>query len=234
MIWLRSAVFNIWFYGLTTLMLLVSLPLRLAPPEAVLAYARLWARLVLGGLRLLCGITWTVTGLEHLPPEGPALIASMHQSAFDTLVWVLLQPRFSYVLKQELTKIPLFGPLLRRAGMIAVDRSAGAAAVRGMLRAADQAVADKRQMVIFPEGTRVAPGVQVKLQPGVVALAARTKLPVIPVATDSGLRWGRKAFRKRPGVIHVAILPPLDPSLPRDVLLARLESAFAKGAAQIS
>ncbi len=233
MIWLRSAAFNIWFYGLTTVMLIGSLALRGRGQAPVLAYGRLWARLVLGGLRVLCGITWQVSGLEHLPKQGPALIASMHQSAFDTLVWILLQPRFAYVLKLELTRIPLFGPMLRQSGMIAVDRGAGAAAVRGLLREADRAMAEERQMVIFPEGTRVAPGVQAKLHPGVAALAARTRLPVIPVVTDSGLRWRRKAFFKRPGVIHVAIAPPLPAGLGREAVLQRLAEVYAEGAAQL-
>ena len=233
MVWLRSAVFNLWFYGLTTVMLIGSPVLRGASHGTVLAYARLWARLVLGGLRRICGITWQITGTEHLPQNGPLLIASMHQSAFDTLLWVLLLPRVTYVLKQELTRIPLFGTLLRRSGMIAIDRSAGSAAIRDMMRAADHAVAQQRQIVIFPEGTRVAPGVQAKLHSGVAALAARTKLAVIPVVTDSGLRWGRRAFRKVPGVIRIEIQPPLPASLPRGALMAELAVRFAAAAASL-
>jgi 1-acyl-sn-glycerol-3-phosphate acyltransferase len=234
MTWLRSAVFNAWFYGLTVVMALGSLPVRAFAPRRVPTYARSWARLVLGGLRPLCGITWEVSGAEHLPATGPALIASMHQSAFDTLIWAVLEPRFAYVLKRELLAIPLVGEMLRRTGMIAIDRSGGAAAVRALLRDADRAVAEQRRIVIFPEGTRVAPGVRAPLLPGVAALAARTRLPVIPVATDSGRHWARRAFRKQPGVIHIAIQPPIEPGLSRDALLARLEAAFAIGFARIS
>jgi 1-acyl-sn-glycerol-3-phosphate acyltransferase len=234
MIWLRSAAFNLWFYGLTSLLLVVSLPVRLLGPRRVMWFARWWARLVLAGLQPLCGITWKVTGAEHLPVDGPALIASMHQSAFDTLVWAMLQPRFTYVLKQELLRIPLFGAMLRLTGMIAVDRSGGAAAIRGLLRAADRAVAEQRQIVIFPEGTRVAPGASTALQPGIAALAARTGLPVIPVATDSGRHWGRRAFRKLPGTIHIAILPPIPAGLSREALIARLAAAYATGSAALA
>ncbi len=234
MTWLRSLAFNVWFYGLTTLMLFGSLVVRFAAPGHARGYAKLWTRLVLRGLKPLCGITWKVSGLEHLPASGPALIASMHQSAFDTLVWAQLQPRFTYVMKQELTRIPLFGKMLLLTGMIPVNRDGGAAAVRDLMRAADKAVAADQQIVIFPEGTRVAPGVRAPLLPGVLALAMRTKLPVIPVVTDSGLRWGRKAFRKQPGVIHIAILPPIAPGLPRDALLARLETAYADGYARLA
>jgi len=233
MIFLRSLLFAGWFYGLTTVMAFGTVPLRLFAPGRALGYARVWARLILGGLRLLCGISYSVTGLERLPPSGPALIASMHQSAFDTIVWELLAPRFAFVLKQELTRIPLFGAALLTAGMIAVDRAGGAAAVRGMLRDADRAVAGQRQILIFPEGTRVAPGVRAPLQPGVAALAARTGLPVIPVVTDSGHYWGRLAFRKYPGTIRIAILPPIEPGLRRAALMLRLETAFREGSASL-
>jgi 1-acyl-sn-glycerol-3-phosphate acyltransferase len=170
MMLLRSAVFNLWFFGLTTVMALAALPLRAFAPQRAIPYARAWIRLVLAGLRILCGISYEVIGQEHLPSQGPALIASMHQSAFDTLVWALLAPRFAYVLKRELTRIPLFGPMLIVTGMIVVDRTAGASAVRALLRQADRAVAGGRQIVIFPEGTRITPGVQTALQPGVAAL----------------------------------------------------------------
>lgn len=234
MIWLRSALFNVWFYGTTLLFALGGIGVRAFAPGRSVAYARVWARTVLSGMRPLCGISWQVSGSEHLPASGPALIASMHQSAFDTLIWELLVSNFAFVLKRELTRIPLFGPLLRTTGMIAVDRSAGAAAIRDLLRGGDRAMAEGRQIVIFPEGTRVAPGEHAALHPGVAALATRTRLPIIPVATDSGRCWGRRAFRKRPGVIHVAIQPPIEAGLPRDVLMARLAAAFAHGAAELA
>jgi 1-acyl-sn-glycerol-3-phosphate acyltransferase len=226
---LRSLLFNIWFFGLTTVLALAALPIRVFAPRLAIPYAQRWVRLVLGGLRVICGISYRVSGLENLPPDGPALIASMHQSAFDTLVWALIAPRFAYVLKRELTRIPLFGPMLVATGMIAVDRAAGAAALRAMLRQADRALAERRQIVIFPEGTRVAPGQHVPLQPGVAALAARTRLPVIPVVTDSGRYWGRRAFRKRPGTIRIVLLPPIPAGVSRETLMERLEAVFAKG-----
>jgi 1-acyl-sn-glycerol-3-phosphate acyltransferase len=165
-----------------------------------------------------------VTGLEYLPRDGAALLASQHQSAFDTLVWLTIVKRPSYILKRELTRIPLFGPMLLAAGNIAVDRSAGAAALRGVLAATAEARDAGRQILIFPEGTRVAPGARVKLQPGIAAIAARLGLPVIPVATDSGLHWGRRAFTKYPGVIHVAIGPPIAAGTPRPALLEAIEA----------
>ena len=212
MILLRSLLFNVWFVAVTTALSVLGAASVWLAPGLALPIVRLWARLVLGGLRLLCGIGWEVHGLEHLPPEGAALLASRHQSAFDTMVWLLLLPRCTYVLKRELLRIPLLGRLVRPAGQIAVDRDGGATALRTLVRETEAAARAGRQIVIFPEGTRAEPGRLLPLQPGIAAIAARTGLPVIPVVTDSGRLWGRRAFRKHPGVIHIVLLPPLAPA----------------------
>jgi 1-acyl-sn-glycerol-3-phosphate acyltransferase len=226
MTWLRSALFNAFFFVFSAAYAVLLLPLLLAPRRWLLQCVRLWAGLVLLALRLVCGIRVRVTGRERLPEGGAALVAAKHQSAFDTVVWLWLLPNPAYVLKRELLGIPVWGWLARGSGMIAVDRLAGASAMRHLLRAGQAAAAEGRQMVIFPEGTRVPPGESRPYQPGVAALAAATGLPVIPVATDSGLLWGRRAFHKRPGTITVAALPPLPAGLRRDALLRRLEEAI--------
>lgn len=226
MIWLRSLLFNLVFFLSTALVAVCALPLLLAPRRVVLAMIRAWGWLVLAELRVICGIRLVVTGREHLPAEGPALIAAKHQSALDTIIWPGLVPDCCYVLKRELLRIPAYGALVRKAGMIAVDRGAGAGAMRVLLREGKAAAAAGRQIVIFPEGTRVPPGARAPYQPGILALAAATRLPVIPVATDSGLCWGRRAFHKRPGVVTVAILPALPQDLPREALLNRLEAVI--------
>jgi 1-acyl-sn-glycerol-3-phosphate acyltransferase len=207
---LRSALFNLFFFSVTFAMTVaLATPVRLAAPQRMLDVAMLWARIMLWALRVTCGIRLHVSGRERLG-DGPALIASRHQSAFDTFVWLTLVPRCCYVLKRELLRIPLFGPLLPLGGMIAVDRSGGAAALRGLLRG----------------GERAPPGTMLPLQPGVAALAARTGLPVIPVVTDSGGCWGRRAFQKRPGTIHVRLLEPIPAGTARDRLMPLLETAL--------
>jgi 1-acyl-sn-glycerol-3-phosphate acyltransferase len=227
MSFLRSALFNVFFFAVTFLLTLVPATfVRFAAPHRVLDVARLWARIVVGGLRLICGIRLQVYGLEHLRGNEARLIASRHQSAFDTVVWLTLLPRCCYVLKRELLRIPLFGPLMPLTGMIGVDRTGGAAALRGLLREGERAAREGRQIVIFPEGTRAEPGAVLPLQPGVAALAGRTRLPVIPVVTDSGLRWGRRAFHKRPGTIHIRILEPIPAGTGRENLMRRLELAL--------
>ncbi len=225
---LSALVFAAWFAVLTTIMCLTAwtelLIRRPDPgPETWAIMQRVtsrWARLVLGALRPLCGIDWRVDGAW--PGPGAALIAMKHQSTFETLLVMAALPNPAVVLKRELAALPLFGPLTVRAGMIVVDRAAGAPALRKMLRDAETAWAHGRQVVIFPEGTRVAPDEAAPLHPGVAALAARVPGPIVPVTTDSGRRWGRTPFDKRPGTIRIGILEPLPAGLRRDELIGRL------------
>jgi 1-acyl-sn-glycerol-3-phosphate acyltransferase len=222
---IRSFVFNIYFFVMTLVMCVTATVARWFRPAPVLPFAARWAQLILWGLRVICGIRVSVTGREHIPDDA-ALIASAHQSAFDTLIWLTLVPRCCYVLKQELLRIPLFGSLIAASGMIAIDRSSGAAALRSLLKDGPRAIREGRQIVIFPEGTRAAYGARLPLQPGIAALAKRTNLPVIPVATDSGLHWGRRAFQKYPGTIRVVVGSPVPGTLPRDELMSHLSDAL--------
>ncbi|HVZ09852.1 lysophospholipid acyltransferase family protein [Rhodopila sp.] len=226
MVLLRSILFNIVFFTITFLLTFVAEAMRLRGPAHGLVVPMFWARLNLRLLRWICGIRVEVTGLENVPP-GAALIASRHQSAFDIFVWLTLVPKCCYVLKRELLRIPLFGPLMLHAGMIAVDREAGGAALRSLLREGERAVREQRQIVIFPEGTRAPPGRIGSLQPGIAALAARLGQPVIPVSTNSGLFWGRRAFRKRPGVIRIVIGEPIPASTPRAALMRSLAQGMS-------
>jgi 1-acyl-sn-glycerol-3-phosphate acyltransferase len=237
MIAIRAALFAAYFYVLTTCLAVAGIGLRLVAGHRAADLARYWVRLVFAGLARLCNIHVVVTGRENLPTSGAALLASQHQSAGDALLWFTLLPRPTYVMKQELTRIPLFGPLLIRAGMIPVDRTAGPHALRGLLAEAVAARDAPYQIVIFPEGTRVAPGGRVKLQPGIAAIAGRLGLPVIPVATDSGLCWGRGLLGKKPGTIHVCVGTPIPAGTPRKALLGAIElhwrEAEARGFASV-
>lgn len=223
MIWLRSAAFNLAFFTLTAGTALLCLPMLLRV-EWTRLVLHAWARAVVG-LLPIAGIRLRVTGLEHLPAGG-CVLASRHESAFDTVVWFALLPRGTYVLKRELLRIPLYGWYALRSGMIPVDRQGGGAALRQMVRAASAAARRDQQIVIFPEGTRAAPGERPPLQPGIVGLAAAAGVPILPVATDSGRVWGRRAFLKRPGVIQISIKPALPPGLSRVGLLRALAEAI--------
>lgn len=229
MLFLRSLLFNALFFGLTAIVGLLAAPLLLLPRRAVRHLMHLWGRALLG-LLPVCGIRIVVSGQENLPRSGPALIASKHQSAFDTFVWFALLPDVAFVMKKELFRIPVYGWFARRGQHLGVDRDAGGAALRQLIREAKVVAAQGRQIVIFPEGTRTAPGEPRPFQPGIVALAAATGLPVIPVATDSGERWPRRAFIKRPGPLHIRIMPPMTG---RQDLLSRLQDAIEEEQARL-
>jgi 1-acyl-sn-glycerol-3-phosphate acyltransferase len=229
---LRSLLFNIYFMGGTALTIIIGLPMLAFPPPLLTRFIVFWASSMIAGLRVICGIRLEVTGMENLPPGG-AIIAAKHQSAFDTLVWLKLLPNSVYVAKKELLEIPGWGWLARHCGQLSVDRTAGAAAMRTLVRETKARLADGRPVVIFPEGTRTAPGERVPYQPGVAAMAAASGATVVPVATDSGRVWGRRAFRKTPGVIHVSILSPLPRGLPRAALMAQLEAAIETETARL-
>jgi len=226
MIVLRSALYNVAFFAVSFALTLPATVVRVVAPRHVLAMAMLWARVLVAAARIICGIRLEVIGREHIPP-GAVVIASRHQSAFDTFVWLTLLPRCCYVFKDDLLRIPLFGRLITAAGMIAVDRSGGGAAIRALLREADRAVREQRQIVIFPEGTRREPGTPGTLQAGVVALASHTGVAVIPVSTDSGQLWGRRAFYKRAGTIRIVIGRPIPAQTDRKALMRALEDGLA-------
>ena len=222
---LRSFVFSIWFVLATFMLVLVGLPLAIFAPKLLRPYARLWSPVINTGLPI-CGITYKISGQEHLPTDGPMLIASQHQSAFETMIWFQLLPDARYVMKIELMRLPLFGWLARRGGQIGVERGGGAQTMRTLFQDAAKAWREGAQIVIFPEGTRAKPGAPISLKVGFAALAKAAKMPVIPVTTDSGRCWGKGLLAKRPGVIHVDIHPALPAGMVREELMAELQRLF--------
>jgi 1-acyl-sn-glycerol-3-phosphate acyltransferase len=222
MILLRSAAFNLAYYLWTAVLGLLLLPALALSRRVNMAIARLWARGVLALLATLVGLTYEVRGIEHRP-AGPAIVAFKHQSAWETVVLLLLLPDAAVVYKRELHLVPLFGWFIRKLDMVPVDRGAGGSAMRDLLRRARAAVAEGRLIAVMPEGTRVAPGVRRPYHPGVAALYTDLGLPVVPIALNSGLFWGRRSFVKQPGVITLEFLAPIAPGLERAVFMAELE-----------
>jgi len=234
-LWFRSLCFNVGWYAGSAVIALVGSPILLLPRRAVVGWARFWIVFVLWWLRVTCRLDHRLVGLENLP-AGPVVIACKHQSAWETIAFTLLFDDIAIVLKRELLFIPIVGWAMARAGNIAVARSEGASALRGLVRGAKTALAEGRSIVIFPEGTRVAPratpGEEKPYQVGTAALYRQLGVPVVPVALNSGLFWGRRAFVKRPGTITMEVLPPIPPGLGREafmtVLRERIETATAR------
>lgn len=208
---------------------ILCLPLLFASRHAVQTAGGIWIDGTLFLLKHVTGIDYRIIGAENLPST-PAVYASKHQSAWETLFLSRYLDYPAFVLKKELLSIPLFGWFIAKAGMIAIDRKAGASALRSMARQATETLEAGRSILIFPEGTRVAPGQSHPYQPGVAALYTQLKVPVVPVALNSGLYWGRKAFIKQPGTIVVEFLPPIPPGLDRKAVLKELENRIETAA----
>jgi 1-acyl-sn-glycerol-3-phosphate acyltransferase len=168
-----------------------------------------WAHINLFALRVLCGLGFRVTGAEHL--AGPnTLCLSKHQSAWETIAFLAILPRpQTWVVKQELLRVPVFGWSLAQFKPIAIDRSAGRKAARQLLEQGAAALADGRWVIVFPEGTRVAAGERGRYGMGGALLAERAGRPVIPIAHNAGVFWARRDIRKYPGIIDVVIGPPI-------------------------
>ena len=225
---IRSVIFTIVFYVWTAILTLttgLTLPF---PPTAARAVGRFWARSSNFLLRAICGVRTEIRGLEDVP-KGPLLVASKHQSAWDTFIFLPLLDYPVYVLKEELLRVPLFGPCLRKMGHVGIDRGAGASAMRTLVERTGKALAKDRQVIIFPEGTRSEPGASGRYHPGIAALYSRLDAACLPVALNSGMHWGRKSWIKRPGTIVLELLPVIEPGLDRrafqEELAERIETA---------
>src|ERR1043166_7814806 len=203
-----------------------------APRRTVMGFGRFWARCVLALARAIVGLDGEIRGLEHLP-KGACLIAMKHQSAWDTLILPVVLGDPAVVIKRELLWVPFYGWYAARAGSIAIDRRGGAGALRRMLADARDAAEQGRAIVIFPEGTRTAPGQTLTYQPGVAALYQALALPLVPAAVNSGLYWGRRSFVKRPGRIVLSFLEPIPPGLPRREVMAELETRIETATAAL-
>jgi len=213
--WIATTFFTL---GISTAGL-VTLPMH---RDVTYRWCVFWARTVMRLMRVICGLDYRVLGREHIQP-GPAVYALKHQSAWETIAFLQVGPPVAGVLKRELLMIPVYGWYMRRLGMVPIDRKAAGSAIREMLRKAKEATARGRSIMIMPEGTRVAPGRTGRYNPGVAALYTALGLPVVPVALNSGLFWGRRTLIIRPGTVTLEFLPALKPGMDRKVFMELLQ-----------
>ena len=206
----RSVLFNVVMWLSVMIYAPLMLPTALLPFPARYHLIRQWARFQVFLLKVLCGLDYRVEGREHLP-AGAAIIMSKHQSAWETIVFQEIFPAQTWVLKRELMWIPLFGWALALLRPIAIDRGAGRKAIEQVIAQGRERLQSGIWVVVFPEGTRVAPGARRRYGIGGAVLAAATGYPVVPVAHNAGSFWPRRGFLKRPGTIRVVIGPAIDP-----------------------
>lgn len=218
----RSILFAALLYVWTLMMAFGYLPLLLLPRRVMVRCARPWIRGVMTLMRVVLGLSFEVRGLENLPSV-PVLITSKHQSAFETFAFHLILNDPAFVLKRELQWIPFFGWYLAKTGVIAINRSAGTKALKLMVKGGEEAKAEGRSIIIFPEGTRTPPGTRQPYHTGVAMMYGALKIPVVPVALNSGLFWRKGYFLKRPGVVTIEFLPAIEPGMDRKKFMAEIE-----------
>jgi 1-acyl-sn-glycerol-3-phosphate acyltransferase len=229
---LRSAVFNVLFYLNLLVHFVIAIPTLVLPRIAIVRLAQSWGRTNNWLLRAVCGIKVEYRGLEKIP-HGALLVASKHQSLWETfaLLWVFSDPCF--ILKRELQWIPFFGWYAWKAGMIPVDRGRRGQALADMTERARVELGRGRQIVIFPEGTRRAPGAEPNYKFGIVHLYVETGIPCLPIALNSGLFWPRRSFRRYPGTIVAEILDPIPSGLDKAAFAAKLQQDIETATARL-
>jgi 1-acyl-sn-glycerol-3-phosphate acyltransferase len=224
----RSLLFVIFMYGSMMIVGFSAVWLLLFPRSWSRGLYRIWLAMIFGALKIICGQSYEVRGRENLP-EGGALIASRHESMMETQAFWQILDDPAIILKKELSYLPVFGWFAMKLGNIVVDRGAAAKALRKMLRDAKQRASDGRQILIFPEGTRMKPGEFTELRPGVAGLYAAMEVPCVPVALDSGEYWAGKGIIRRPGKSVIEFLEPIAPGLSRADFMQTLQSRIETG-----
>jgi 1-acyl-sn-glycerol-3-phosphate acyltransferase len=228
----RSALFILLFYVTTTLFVLLGSPLLFGPRRWAMAALALHARFELWLLRTIVGTKLELRGLDKIP-KGPCLVAAKHQSAWETFGLIPWFRDPALFMKRELFRIPFHGWFSYKFQMIPVDREKGPSALRAMLKEAKKRTADGREIIIFPEGTRRAPGAPPDYKTGVALLYEGLGVPCLPIALNSGLFWPRRSLIRRPGTIIVEFLDPIPPGLPKSEFLHRLQEAIESASGRL-
>jgi len=234
-LFLRSSLFNILFISVTAVMCVLCLPGLLLPRAKAMFIVKLFVNSVYFLEKNIIGLDYEVRGLEHLPAQGPYIIAAKHESPYETMKLHRLFKDPAIILKKELLSIPLWGKFLQKSGPIAIDRKAGKQSMQQIIDGARVIIAERRPIVIFPQGTRVYPWQTIADRPykiGAARLKKETGVPLIPMALNTGMFWPKGSWLKQKGKIVFEFLPPVDDrlELPETLqdLSARLEAASQK------
>jgi 1-acyl-sn-glycerol-3-phosphate acyltransferase len=225
----RSILYGFWYYGVTVVLAILFIPLLALPRGALREGIRMWAKMLIWGMRVIGGVRLEVRGFEHLPKGVPVLIAAKHQSMFDIVPAFAYMPDALFVMKRELMRIPVFGWLNLKHGSIVVDRQGQAQAMRKMIADARDRFEEPRQLLIFPEGTRRPLGAEPDYKPGVAGLYRDLDVPCVPVATNTGVHVSSPGIARSPGVVVYEVLEPIPAGLKRAdfmrILQERIETA---------
>ena len=233
MIFVRSLLFAFGLYIWTAGLSILYLPLLLVPRRVLAVFVQIWLRGIALIAASVLGLRYELRGVENRL-AGPAIYASKHQSAWETLFFRLIVPDCAFVLKRDLMWIPLWGWYVWRMGMVGIDRSAGVRSIKKMIARAHGVLAAGRSIVVFPQGTRVSPGAEQNYLPGIAAIYGELGTSVVPVALNSGIFWPRRRFVKFPGKITVEFLKPIGPGLDRREFMALLERQIEEASTRLA
>lgn len=228
--YIRSFIFSYVAVPVLTLSVCVfGIPFLFAQRKTFMKVIKFWIRSESFLERIILDLHYEVRGLEHLPKDGPFIVAGKHQSTYETFKIHELFADPAIILKQELLSIPLWGQYLQKSGPIAIDRSSPTKATKSIQDGAITVKDEERPIVIFPQGTRVKPGIssdEMRYKPGVARIQEATNLPIIPMAINSGVFWPKGAFLKRSGTVVFEFLPAIEPGLDRKDLLQKIENVL--------
>jgi 1-acyl-sn-glycerol-3-phosphate acyltransferase len=224
-IFVRSLIYNVLFYLVLAFWVIVGIPTYIMPRWAIMNIARYWARSSIWLMRVICNTKVEYRGLEKIP-KGPLIVASKHQSTWETFALLQFFDQPLYILKRELRWIPLFGWYLIKSNMIGVNRGAGGRKLIDMARGAGEEVRRGRQLIIFPEGTRTPVDAPPQYKSGVAQIYVESGVTCIPVALNSGLFWPRRTFMRYPGTLVVEFLDPLPSGLSRREFLTQVSAVI--------
>jgi 1-acyl-sn-glycerol-3-phosphate acyltransferase len=221
MLLLRSLVFDLCLYGLMLVIGIAGAPMAIWSARGASIVVRAYAGATLWCLAVICGLRVEVRGEV---PQGDVIVCAKHQSFLDILIFARFLPRVSFVMKRELRWAPILGLYALRIGSTPVARGRKAQAMKDMVAHVEKAGDEPRQLVIYPQGTRVAPGAKLPYKIGAGVLYERLGKPCIPAATNVGVFWGRRSTYRRPGLAVVEFLDPVPAGMPIPVFMARVEA----------
>ena len=228
-IFIRSTIFNVFLAVWTLFITTLFLPTLITRNQKIISItASVWSEVLLVAMKLICNIDYKIEGHTHLVISEPVIVVSKHQSMWETVYLMKLFKKPVFILKKELTNIPFYGWYLIWMGMIAIKRDDGINALKYIIKQAKKSFAEKRNLIIFPEGRRVKPGEIIDIQPGIAAIKkAFPEIPIIPISVDSGKFWRKGEWLKYPGTIHLYIGEPIcDIKIYKDDLLKKIKNSM--------
>ncbi len=222
MIYIRSAIFYVVYFSWTIFITTLGFPIAIFSYRKVIYIAHVWSYGCMLIMKYICGLSWRIEGIENMI-DGACIIASKHESTYDSMFVYRILWRPVAVIKKELCWVPWFGWFLIFAKMILIKRNSGASAIKQIIKESKKFIDDDRPVIIFPQGTRVKPGEKKPYLPGIASLYKTTNLTVVPVSVNTGNFWPKHAFCVQPGEVVIRILKPIKPGMDKKEFLKKLE-----------